>query len=40
VGVRAARRERSGDTNDETLAGGEFLGEIDLGAGRVLEDLD
>jgi hypothetical protein len=40
VGVRAARRESSGDTDDEALAGGEFLGEVDFVARGVLEDLD
>ena len=40
VGVGACWREGSRNSNDETFAGGEFFGEIDLVAGGVLEEIN
>lgn len=40
VGVGASGRESGGNTNDDTLGRGELVGEIDLVAGRVLEEVD
>ncbi len=40
VVIRAARRESSRNADDEAFARSEQLGEIDLVARRVLEDLD
>lgn len=38
--VGAARGECGGDTDDETLARGKLIGQLDLVAGRVFEELD
>lgn len=37
--VRAARRESSWDTNDETFARGQFFGEVDSVARTIFPEL-
>ncbi len=36
----AGGRESRGDTDDNTFAGSELLGEVDLVAGRILEEVN